>query len=323
MEKTIRRILRQGKWVVACSLVIFACLGVTAAKVVGQEVVTGPPHPRAVTFFGGAGNGGQLNAPGITFSLGRISPQIGTNAPVAANSSIAGGVALPANRPFYYTSGTVPPTLDSMAAPGSTPASVFADITQPAQPGVVPVTIPAGVVPPTSDPLRYGNTEEQAANSLRRIQALLTAQGLSLNDVYMVIAYVTPDPYLRSRLTADANGFQRLVPVPQAEIQAALNAGKRVTDPDFPGQATYDYQGWFRAYARFFDSSNPTRANTFTTANAITRSPILTVSQVPPPESGATAVKVARSSLGIPSLVSTGWLFEAEALVTYPPRKPQ
>jgi len=137
------------------------------------------------------------------------------------------------------------------------------------------------------------------------------------NVVYLT-AFLTPDPYLRTRFVYDSRGNRILQAVPRSEIDEAFANGLRPDDEDFPGEPTYDYQGWFRAYARFFDKDNPNRAGTFSSATAITRSPRLAVA--PAPEPGATAVKTARSTVGLPGLVVPGWLIEIEAIAAYPER---
>ncbi|MBT2648052.1 hypothetical protein J7E52_15360 [Bacillus sp. ISL-34] len=94
---------------------------------------------------------------------------------------------------------------------------------------------------------RYGNTEKQAIGILEKLKAELKTKGLSLADVTYLRVYVAPDP----------------------------NKG------DAP-----DYQGWFEAYALFFNTKeNP--------------------------------VKTARSTVGVESLVSPDYLIEIEAEVAY------
>ncbi|UNJ81239.1 hypothetical protein LIT32_26410 (plasmid) [Bacillus sp. CMF21] len=94
---------------------------------------------------------------------------------------------------------------------------------------------------------RYGDTETQAIGILEKFKADLKAKGLSLADVIYLRVYVAPDP----------------------------NKG------DIP-----DYQGWFDAYAQFFN----TKEN---------------------------SVKTARSTVGVESLVSPDYLIEIEAEVAY------
>lgn len=308
------RMLKQWKW--AVSLCTVALLLVGVFSYVRAQGVT---FPTAVTFFGSAGEGARISG-ALPFRLDRlVSTLPGRSVPVPATSTIASGVAIPAGRALYFSSGTVPPTLDSLLPAGVPPETAFAgQDASPNQPGVVPVFFDGEGVPPTSDPRRYGTTEEQAVNTLRRIQALLTAQGLTFDNVVYLTAFLVPDPYLRTRFVTDSRGNRILQAVPRAEIDQALANGLRPTDKDFPGEPTYDYQGWFRAYARFFDKDNPNRAATFTSATAITRSPRLTAA--PPPEPGATTVKTARSTVGLPGLVVPGWLIEIEAIAVYPER---
>ncbi|MGE7902966.1 RidA family protein [Peribacillus sp. NPDC094092] len=94
---------------------------------------------------------------------------------------------------------------------------------------------------------RYGNTERQAIGILEKLKADLKAKGLSLADVTYLRVYVAPDPHKGEK-------------------------------PDF--------QGWFDAYALFFNTKeNP--------------------------------VKTARSTVGVQSLASPDYLIEIEAEVAY------
>ncbi|USK59731.1 RidA family protein [Peribacillus asahii] len=94
---------------------------------------------------------------------------------------------------------------------------------------------------------RYGDTETQAIGILKTLKADLKAKGLSMSDITYLRVYLTPDP----------------------------NKGNK-----------QDYQGWFNAYAKFFNTKgNP--------------------------------VKTARSTVGVDSLVNSDWLIEIEAEVAY------
>ncbi|MES1041034.1 Rid family hydrolase [Peribacillus simplex] len=94
---------------------------------------------------------------------------------------------------------------------------------------------------------RYGNTEKQAIGILAKLKADLKTKGLSLADVTYLRVYIAPDP----------------------------------CKGDAP-----DYQGWFDAYALFFNTKeNP--------------------------------VKTARSTVGVESFVSPDFLIEIEAEVAY------
>lgn len=133
----------------------------------------------------------------------------------SAQSPISSGVAVPANRAYYWTSGTVPPVLNASAPAGSRE--------------------------------RYGDTRTQAVGVLRAIEGQLRERGLSLGDVVYMRVYIAPD-------------------------KAKNN--------------TYDFQGWFDAYAQFFaNATNP--------------------------------VKVARSTVGVAALVNPDWLIEIEAVAVY------
>lgn len=77
-------------------------------------------------------------------------------------SPIAGGVIVPANKAYLWTSGTVPPVANRDAAPGSRE--------------------------------RYGDTKTQAIGILRTIEAQLKERGLGMKDVIYLRVYVVPDP---------------------------------------------------------------------------------------------------------------------------------
>ncbi|MCA0757428.1 RidA family protein [Paenibacillus sp. N4] len=95
---------------------------------------------------------------------------------------------------------------------------------------------------------RYGNTEKQGEGILLNIEKQLKEQGLSMKDVVYLRVYVTPD---------------------------AAQKG------------AFDFQGWFNAYAKFFNTNdNP--------------------------------VKPARSTVGVAGLVNPDWLIEIEAVAVYP-----
>lgn len=79
------------------------------------------------------------------------------------SSPIAAGVALPAGRALFWTSGTVPAAVDRSGA---------------------------------SARARYGDTYTQGVSCLKNIAAVLGAQGLSLKDVVYLRVYVVGDPAL-------------------------------------------------------------------------------------------------------------------------------
>jgi len=131
-------------------------------------------------------------------------------------SPISSNVAIPANKAYFWTSGTVPSVADSNAAVGS--------------------------------PQRFGDTKTQGISILRNIENQLKEKGLTMKDVVYMRVYVVADK----------------------------NKGN-----------TFDYQGWFDAYAQFFGTAtNPT--------------------------------KPSRSTVGVASLVSPEWLIEIEAFAVYP-----
>jgi len=90
----------------------------------------------------------------------RAAPLVAISLPGDAKSSIAAGVALPAGRALFWTSGTVPTPLNK---DGQT---VYE---------------------------RYGDTHAQGVTALKNIEQVLAAQGLTLKDVVYLRVYVTPD----------------------------------------------------------------------------------------------------------------------------------
>ena len=80
--------------------------------------------------------------------------------PADAKSPIANGVALPAGRALFWTSGTVPTPLNK---DGKT---IYE---------------------------RYGDTYTQGVSALKNIEQVLAAQGLSLKDVVYLRVYVAAD----------------------------------------------------------------------------------------------------------------------------------
>lgn len=101
---------------------------------------------------------------------------------------------------------------------------------------------------PEGDRARFGNTYDQSVSALKRIDAYLSEEGLSLKDVVAMKVYVAPDPLKDNR-------------------------------PDF--------EGWFQAYAEYFNNiENPN--------------------------------KVARSTIGIYQLVDPNKFIEIEVRAVYP-----
>lgn len=186
MKRYINQLPKLGRWLlltVSISLIVLTLAGVDVSAHVKSLA------PKTVTFFG------------------------------PAESSIASSVAVPGNRAYYWTSGTVPPVIDPNAPAGST--------------------------------ARYGDTRTQGIGILQRIETLLQEVGLGLSDVVYLRVYLVADPALDNQV---------------------------------------DYQGWFDAYAQFFNNeTNP--------------------------------VKVARSTLAVAGLVDPGWLIEIEAVAVYPKKK--
>lgn len=78
-----------------------------------------------------------------------------------AGWSIASGVAIPAGRAVFWTSGTVPTQVNKDGA------TVYE---------------------------RYGDTYAQGVSCLKNIEAVLKTQGLGLKDVVYLRVYLVPDP---------------------------------------------------------------------------------------------------------------------------------
>jgi len=101
---------------------------------------------------------------------------------------------------------------------------------------------------PAGSAARFGDTKTQGISILRNIENQLKEKGLTMRDVI----------YLRVYVVADKNKGN-----------------------------TFDYQGWFDAYAQFFGTqANPT--------------------------------KPARSTVGVAGLVNPEWLIEIEAFAVFP-----
>jgi enamine deaminase RidA (YjgF/YER057c/UK114 family) len=111
------------------------------------------------------------------------------------------------------------------------------------------VAYPKDETRPAGDRERFGNTYEQSVSALNRIAEYLGEENLTLKDVVSMKVYVAPDP-------------------------------ENDNKPDF--------DGWFKAYAEFFDNAevNPN--------------------------------KVARSTIGVYTLVNPDMLIEIEVRAVYP-----
>lgn len=139
---------------------------------------------------------------------------------------------------------------DKVAFFGTPTSSISSSVSIPSQYNQLWIS---GTVPPLLNKNgatvyeRYGDTETQAIGIFNNLKSQLEAKGLSLKDVTYLRVYITPDS----------------------------NKGN-----------TQDYQGFFNAYAKFFNTEeNP--------------------------------VKTARSTVGVDSLVNSDWLIEIEAFVAY------
>lgn len=87
------------------------------------------------------------------------------------SSPISGGVAIPANAAFVWTSGTGPQVADAQAAPDS--------------------------------PARFGDTKTQAVGILKSIEKQLAQQGLTMRDVVYLRCYLVADPARGGKLDTD------------------------------------------------------------------------------------------------------------------------
>lgn len=180
MKRYVSQFFKVGRW-----LLLVICVSLIGISFVGKDVKAAVPD--RVTYYG------------------------------SPTASILSAVAVPDDRAYFWTSGTVPPVLNPN---GATPLE------------------------------RYGDTKTQGIGTLRRIESLLKGAGLSLANVVYLRVYLVADP-LKSN--------------------------------------TIDYQGWFDAYAQFFNTE--------------------------------TVPKVARSTVGVAGLVVPDWLIEIEAVAVYPKKK--
>ncbi|MFT6871278.1 MAG: enamine deaminase RidA (YjgF/YER057c/UK114 family) [Roseivirga sp.] len=131
-------------------------------------------------------------------------------------SSILKGVKVPGGKDMYFASGIVATEKDERK--------------------------------PVGDRARFGNTYDQSVSALKRINAYLSEEGLSLKDVIAMKVYVAPDPENENK-------------------------------PDF--------QAWFKAYSEYFgNDENPN--------------------------------KVARSTIGVYTLVDPNKFIEIEVRAVYP-----
>ena len=137
---------------------------------------------------------------------------------------------------------------------GSVQSSISSSVAVPAKQAYLWTS---GTVPPVTNPDatvgtrdRYGDTKTQATGIIKQIDTVLKQAGLSLADVIYLRAYLVADSALDNKV---------------------------------------DFQGWFDAYAQFFNT--------------------------------ATTPKVARSSVAVAGLVDPGWLIEIEAFAVYPKNK--
>lgn len=144
----------------------------------------------------------------------------------------------------------LPTAPENVTRYGSATSSILSGVTIPASVGVY---WSSGTVPsvrnssaPAGTRERFGNTTEQAINIILRLQTLLAGAGLTLNDAVYLRVFLVKDPFL----------------------------------------GAVDYQGWFSAYAQYFNIPG--------------------------------GVKTARSTMAVTGLVNPDWLIEIELWAVYP-----
>ena len=86
-------------------------------------------------------------------------------------AAISGGVVIPPNRAWVWTSGTTPAVADANAKPGARE--------------------------------RFGDTRAQATSILKNIAGQLERQGMTLRDVVYLRAYLVPDPTKGNKIDMD------------------------------------------------------------------------------------------------------------------------
>ncbi len=182
MKVYFGRFFRMGCW-----LLLAICVSFIGINLVGADKVKAA-EPERITFYG------------------------------SVQSSISSAVAVPGDQAYLWTSGTVPPVINSDA--------------------------------PLHSRDSYGDTKTQAIGIIQQLETVLGQAGLSLADVIYLRAYLVADPALNNQI---------------------------------------DFEGWFNAYAQFFNTRK--------------------------------TPKVARSSVAVAGLVDPGWLIEIEAFAVYPKNK--
>ncbi|KAG2446555.1 hypothetical protein HYH02_008542 [Chlamydomonas schloesseri] len=134
---------------------------------------------------------------------------------------------------------------------GANTSSILSGVTVPATHAVYWSSGSVPAVKNASAPVgsreRFGNTTEQAISVMERLSALLADAGLTLADSIYLRVFLVADPHLNN---------------------------------------TVDYQGWFNAYALYFNKPG--------------------------------SVKTARSTMAVTGLVNPDWLIEIELWAAYP-----
>ena len=126
MYKLISQLFKRGRWLLVALVLSLLSIAVVRTKAFATV-------PQTVSFFG------------------------------APDSPIASAVSIPTGQAYFWTSGTVPPVINSEAPEGSRD--------------------------------RYGDTKTQALGTLKRIEGLLKDVGLTMSDVTYLRVYLVADKF--------------------------------------------------------------------------------------------------------------------------------
>jgi enamine deaminase RidA (YjgF/YER057c/UK114 family) len=126
MYKSMSQLFRRSRWLLLALALSLVSIAVVKSKAIATV-------PQTVSFFG------------------------------APDSPIASAVSIPTGQAYFWTSGTVPPVINSEAPEGSRD--------------------------------RYGDTKTQALGTLKRIEGLLKDVGLTMSDVTYLRVYLVADKF--------------------------------------------------------------------------------------------------------------------------------
>ncbi|MEP0885790.1 RidA family protein [Trichocoleus sp. ST-U3] len=126
MYKLMSQLFRRSRWLLLALALSLVSIAVVKSKAIATV-------PQTVSFFG------------------------------APDSPIASAVSIPTGQAYFWTSGTVPPVINSEAPEGSRD--------------------------------RYGDTKTQALGTLKRIEGLLKDVGLTMSDVTYLRVYLVADKF--------------------------------------------------------------------------------------------------------------------------------